>query len=49
MSVGGKYEVLISRSSLEADILCEGHYGVFTGREDVADFIRSFLQPAAPA
>ena len=29
--------------SLQADILCEGHYGVFRGKEAVADFIRSFL------
>jgi glyoxylase-like metal-dependent hydrolase (beta-lactamase superfamily II) len=29
--------------SLNADILCEGHYGVFTGREEVKRFIRSFL------
>jgi glyoxylase-like metal-dependent hydrolase (beta-lactamase superfamily II) len=29
--------------SLEADILCEGHYGVFRGKEEVADFIESFL------
>jgi glyoxylase-like metal-dependent hydrolase (beta-lactamase superfamily II) len=29
--------------SLEADILCEGHYGIFRGKEDVADFIESFL------
>lgn len=29
--------------SLEADILCEGHYGVLRGREEVADFIKSFL------
>jgi glyoxylase-like metal-dependent hydrolase (beta-lactamase superfamily II) len=29
--------------SLKADILCEGHYGVFTGREEVERFIRSFL------
>lgn len=28
---------------LQADILCEGHYGVFRGRDSVADFIRSFL------
>ncbi|MBN2126670.1 MAG: MBL fold metallo-hydrolase [Deltaproteobacteria bacterium] len=33
-------EVMIS---LEADILCEGHYGVFRGREECAAFIRSFL------
>jgi glyoxylase-like metal-dependent hydrolase (beta-lactamase superfamily II) len=29
--------------SLEADILCEGHYGVMYGKKEVADFIRSFL------
>ena len=29
--------------SLEADILCEGHYGVFRGKREVADFIGSFL------
>lgn len=30
--------------SLDADILCEGHYGVFRGKADVRRFIRSFLQ-----
>lgn len=29
--------------SLEADILCEGHFGIFKGKKKVADFIRSFL------
>ena len=29
--------------SLNADILCEGHFGVFKGKEKVADFIRSFM------
>jgi glyoxylase-like metal-dependent hydrolase (beta-lactamase superfamily II) len=29
--------------SLEADILCEGHYGVYMGKKEVARFIRSFL------
>lgn len=29
--------------SLDADILCEGHYGVYTGKDKVKDFIRSFL------
>ena len=29
--------------SLEADILCEGHYGIIKGKKKVADFIRSFL------
>ena len=29
--------------SMEADILCEGHFGIFRGKEEVANFIRSFL------
>lgn len=29
--------------SLEADVLCEGHFGVFAGREKVRRFIESFL------
>jgi glyoxylase-like metal-dependent hydrolase (beta-lactamase superfamily II) len=29
--------------SLEADVLCEGHYGVIRGKAEVADFIESFL------
>lgn len=29
--------------SLGADVLCEGHYGIFRGKEEVADFIESFL------
>jgi glyoxylase-like metal-dependent hydrolase (beta-lactamase superfamily II) len=29
--------------ALEADILCEGHYGIFRGKAEVAHFIRSFL------
>ena len=28
---------------LEADILCEGHYGVYRGKKEVAAFIRRFL------
>ncbi len=30
--------------SLEADILCEGHYGVFKGKDKVKQFIASFLK-----
>lgn len=29
--------------SLEADILCEGHYGVYKGKSEVENFIRSFI------
>ena len=28
---------------LQADILCEGHYGVYRGKEEVAAFIHKFL------
>jgi glyoxylase-like metal-dependent hydrolase (beta-lactamase superfamily II) len=31
---------------LEADILCEGHYGVFKGKKKVRRFIRSYLNAA---
>ena len=30
-------------TSLEADILCEGHYGVIRGKDEVRRFIESFL------
>jgi len=29
--------------SLQADVLCEGHYGVIRGKDEVADFIESLL------
>jgi len=29
--------------ALEADVLCEGHYGIFRGRDEIDPFIRSFL------
>lgn len=29
--------------SLEADILCEGHFGVFSGKDNVREFIESYL------
>jgi glyoxylase-like metal-dependent hydrolase (beta-lactamase superfamily II) len=28
---------------LDADILCEGHYGIFRGKPDITRFIRSFM------
>ncbi|MCL1833785.1 MAG: MBL fold metallo-hydrolase [Leptospirales bacterium] len=30
-------------ASLNADILCEGHYGVYFGKDEVRRFIRSFI------
>jgi glyoxylase-like metal-dependent hydrolase (beta-lactamase superfamily II) len=29
---------------LDADILCEGHFGVYRGKENIEKFIRSFMQ-----
>jgi len=29
--------------AFDADILCEGHFGVYRGKETVRKFIRSFL------
>ena len=29
--------------SLDADLLCEGHYGVYAGKNEVKKFIRSFV------
>jgi glyoxylase-like metal-dependent hydrolase (beta-lactamase superfamily II) len=29
--------------SLEADVLCEGHYGIYRGKPAVAAFIEQFL------
>jgi glyoxylase-like metal-dependent hydrolase (beta-lactamase superfamily II) len=29
--------------ALEADILCEGHYGIYRGKREIKDFIRQFL------
>jgi len=30
--------------ALEADILCEGHYGIYRGKDEVKKFISSFLR-----
>jgi len=29
--------------SLEADILCEGHYGIYRGKTEIENFVRSFM------
>ena len=36
-------ESLALIASLDADILCEGHYGVIKGRKKVREFIESFI------
>lgn len=38
------FESLRFMASLNADILCEGHYGVIRGRESVKSFIESFIR-----
>ena len=37
------HQSLLKMAELGADILCEGHFGVFRGTEKVNEFIRSFL------
>ena len=32
--------------SLDADILCEGHYGIYRGKKEVKNFISQFLKEA---
>lgn len=29
---------------LDADVLCEGHYGIFRGKQDIVRFVRSFMR-----
>jgi glyoxylase-like metal-dependent hydrolase (beta-lactamase superfamily II) len=29
---------------LDADVLCEGHYGIFKGNQDIVRFVRSFMR-----
>jgi hypothetical protein len=34
---------MLKMMDLEADILCEGHFGVIRGKEDVKRFIQSYV------
>ena len=54
LSCGGNGMLMISNKAeykkslefllgLDADILCEGHYGVYYGKEKVHEFIKSFI------
>jgi glyoxylase-like metal-dependent hydrolase (beta-lactamase superfamily II) len=44
LSDPAKYQASLKRmADLNADILCEGHFGVFYGTEQVREFIRSFM------
>ena len=35
---------LKSMIELKADILCEGHFGIYQGRNEISQFIRTYLQ-----
>jgi hypothetical protein len=35
---------LKSMIELNADILCEGHFGIYQGKNEVSQFIRTYLQ-----
>jgi glyoxylase-like metal-dependent hydrolase (beta-lactamase superfamily II) len=44
LSNAADYQASLQRLvDLEADILCEGHYGIFTTNKDATEFIRSFM------
>jgi glyoxylase-like metal-dependent hydrolase (beta-lactamase superfamily II) len=34
---------------LDADILCEGHFGVFRGKHDARRFVAQYIKGEAPA
>ena len=36
-------DIINADTRYTADILCEGHYGVFSGKAAVADFIERFI------
>ena len=29
---------------LDADVLCEGHYGIYEGKQEIVRFVRSFMR-----
>jgi glyoxylase-like metal-dependent hydrolase (beta-lactamase superfamily II) len=44
LSNAERYQASLAKLlDLDADILLEGHFGVFRGKEDVREFIRSFM------
>lgn len=45
LSNAADYQASLQRLiDLNADILCEGHYGIYKGRQDIVRFVRSFMQ-----
>lgn len=44
LSNAADYQASLQRLiDLDADVLCEGHYGIYKGRQDIVRFIRSFM------
>ena len=45
LSNAADYQASLQRLiDLDADVLCEGHYGIYKGRQDIVRFVRSFMQ-----
>ena len=45
LSNAADYQASLQRLiDLDADVLCEGHYGIFRGKQDIVRFVRSFMR-----
>ena len=45
LSNAADYQASLQRlMDLDADVLCEGHYGIFRGKQDIVRFVRSFMR-----
>jgi glyoxylase-like metal-dependent hydrolase (beta-lactamase superfamily II) len=45
LSNAADYQASLRRLiDLDADVLCEGHYGIYKGRQDIVRFVSSFMQ-----
>lgn len=45
LSNAADYQASLQRLiDLDADVLCEGHYGIYKGRQDIVRFVSSFMQ-----
>lgn len=45
LSNAADYQASLQRViDLDADVLCEGHYGIYTGKQEIVRFVRSFMR-----
>ena len=45
LSNAADYQASLQRLiDLDADVLCEGHYGIYKGRQDIVRFVSSFMR-----